>query len=145
MRWVVPALLSVLLVSGCTVTHDVERGPLLEPPPARGGAPLTKDEALALAKDPDIDHAIEELDAHRLAFVLDAPTIAWFEKEGAAVEVSDYLSKRARVDWEGLRGDIDPRTPEEQYIDPRRGFDDWAGFGRRDSYASYRSLDPFSR
>ena len=48
------------------------------------------------------------------------------------------------MNWEGLRGDVDGASPEHEYIDPRRGFDDWAGFGRREGYASFRSRDPFT-
>jgi hypothetical protein len=139
--------LALVVLVGCSTTHETGRAPRLEPPPARSGEPLTKDQALALAKDPDAEQAIDELDAHRLGFVLDAPTIVWFEKEGATPEALDYLSKRTRVDWEGLRGDVDPGTPEAEYIDPRRGFDDWAGFGRHEGFMGLgmRSRDPFAR
>jgi hypothetical protein len=138
-------LLAVLIASGCVAPGDRPRAPGLEPPPARSGAPLERERALAIAQGSDPEQAIEELDGSRFDFVLDAGTIAWFEKEGAPGEVLDYLKKRGSVDWDSLRGDVDPRSPETEAVDPRRGFDDWAGFGRRESYASSGGLDPFTR
>ncbi len=146
MRSILALLLAASLAGCVTTTREVGRAPRLEPPPARGGEPLTREQALELARQDDVEEAIRRLDDSRFAFVLDAGTIGWFERGGATPEALDYLNKRRRVNWEGLRGDVDPRTPESEYIDPRRGFDDWAGFGRRMSYASdFRSRDPFGR
>lgn len=139
------ALAGAALLGGCTVTRETGRAPRLDPPPARAGAALDRDRALALAKEDDSESAIQRLDERRFDFVLDASTIGWFERGGATPEVIDYLKKRRRVNWEGLRGDVDPATPEQEYVDPRRGFEDWAGFGRRESFASFRSRDPFNR
>ena len=41
-------------------------------------------------------------------------------------EVIDYFKKRAAVPWERLRGDVDPLWPGTQYVDPRRGDEDFA-------------------
>lgn len=147
MLWKLAAALLVAgMLGGCVTETRVEgRAPSLEPPPARSGEPLTREQALEMARSEDVEHAISELDASRFGFVLDAATIGWFERQGATPEAIDYLRKRSHVDWEGLRGDVDPGSPEREYIDPRRGFDDWAGFGRRESFTSYRSRDPFAR
>jgi hypothetical protein len=147
MRGVV--LLAALLVAaaplgGCTTTRETGRAPGLEPPPARPGEALTREQALEIARGEDLELAIRLLDERRFAFVLDAAAIGWFERGGATPEAVDYLRKRCRVDWEGLRGDVDPDAPERAYVDPRRGFDDWAGFGRRESFTSPRSRDPFA-
>ena len=140
-----PALLLALALVGCAeYPREVGRAPDLEPPPARDGTPLTRAQAFEIARDADLDEAIQRLDGSRFGFVLDAPTIEWFQRQGAPEEVVDYLKKRRRVDWAQLRGDIDPATPELQYVDPRRGFEDFAGFGFRESYAGYRSLNPFA-
>jgi len=144
MKEVAAALLVAALLSGCATTRETGAAPDLAPPPAREGA-LTREQALELARTLPPERAIRALDERRFGFVLDDGTIGWFEKQGAAEEVVDYLRKRRKVDWEGLRGDVDPTGPEREYIDPRRGFDDWAGFGRRESFTSYRSRDPFGR
>ncbi|MBI3726057.1 hypothetical protein HY251_19175 [bacterium] len=142
-----PNLLAVLAcaaaLSGCAAPAERGVAPDLEPPPARADAPLTKVEALDIVTHArDTDHAVKSLDEHRLAFALDETTFDWFRENGAAPEVIDYLKKRARVDWDGLRGDVDPTAPEGSgYVDPRRGFDDFAGRDRRDF--SPRSVDPF--
>src|SRR5581483_8755553 len=97
-------------LAGCTTTREVGRAPSLEPPPAREGEPLTREQALDIAKSEDAESAIRSLDDHRFQFVLDAPMLGWFERGGATPEALDYLRKRGRVDWDGLRGDVDPRT-----------------------------------
>src|SRR5262245_18717810 len=146
MRWLVLLVVGAALLPGCvTQTRMIGQAPGLEPPPARSGEGITREQALAITREDDSERAIQRLDAARFSFGLDAGTAGWFEREATPAEVVDYLKKPRRVDWEGLRGDVDPATPEREYIDPRRGFDDWAGFGRRESYASTRSRDPFGR
>jgi len=131
-------------VSACAAPREQRVAPDLEPPPARSEPSLTKAQALDLVSGAnDADDAVRSLDTHRLGFSLDPATIDWFKDQGAAPEVIDYLKKRSRVDWDGMRGDIDPRAPEgSEYIDPRRAFDDFAG-DRRDYVSSPRSRDPF--
>ena len=133
-------------LAGCAEPDERASAPHLAPPPARAEAPLTKSDALEIiAHARDADHAVKSLDLHRLAFSLDGTTIDWFKENGAAPEVIDYLKKRARIDWDGLRGDIDPRSPEGSgYVDPRRGFDDFAGSEGRENLRSPRSDDPFA-
>ena len=138
-------LILALLLVGCAEPRSRGSSGMLEPPPARSGTPLSREAALSIAKQPDPELAIESLDEQRIGFALDAPTLEWFRQQGAPSEVLDYLSKRARVDWEGLRGDIDSRTPAGEYADPRRGFDDFAGTARKDSLdTAPRSEDPFN-
>ena len=85
--------------------------PRLAPPPARDVA-LDRDGALHVAqRHADPSDAILELDAHRFEFALDEPALEWFGAQGVEPQVLDYLSKRARVDWESLRGDVDPDGP----------------------------------
>jgi hypothetical protein len=137
------ALLAMLL--GCaSPPRETGRAPDLAPPPAREGA-LSKEDALALSRSLPPERAIRALDEKRFGFVLDDAMIGWFQREGSPEEVVDYLRKRRRVNWEGLRGDVDPSGPEREYIDPRRGFDDWAGTGKRDIFSTERSRDPFAR
>jgi hypothetical protein len=141
----VGALLVAATLVGCSSTREVGRAPALEPPPA-GEIGLTREQALLVARSDDSEQAIRVLDRQRFAFVLDGPTLGWFEREGATPAALDYLRKRAKVNWEGLRGDVDTEAPAAEYIDPRRGFDDWAGFGRRSSFSDgERSRDPFAR
>lgn len=114
---------SVLLgaaLPGCdSAEHDPDRpdgvvlvAPRLDPPPARDGA-LERDAALRLARrQPDPADAIAELDARRFAFALDDATLAWFGQQGVDPAVLDYLKKRAMIDWESLRGDVDPDGPQ---------------------------------
>lgn len=86
--------------------------PRLAPPPARG-APLDREAALAVARRHlDAADAIAELDARRLGFPLDDPALEWFGEQGLEPAVLDYLRKRAKVDWESLRGDVDPDGPQ---------------------------------
>lgn len=85
--------------------------PRLTPPPAKQGA-LDREAALELARGhADPADAIAALDAHRFAFELDEAAITWFGERGVEPEVLDYLRKRSMVDWESLRGDIDPDSP----------------------------------
>ncbi len=78
------------------------------PPPARGPG-LTRAEVVAVARAAeDPAAAIYDLDLQRFAFALDAEALAWLEGQALAPEVVDYLRKRSRVDWEALRGDVDP-------------------------------------
>ncbi|MCW8139039.1 MAG: hypothetical protein KIT58_09065 [Planctomycetota bacterium] len=105
---------SLLVAAGCATTSDhpeVVVAPRLAPPPARGGA-LDRDEALAVAQaHPDPADAIAALDTRRFDFALDAEALAWFGQQGLDPAVMDYLEKRARVDWDALRGDVDPEGP----------------------------------
>ncbi|MEZ6188821.1 MAG: hypothetical protein R3F62_27935 [Planctomycetota bacterium] len=87
------------------------RAPDLEPPPAQAQA-LSPQEVLdrvRAAEDPG--DAVRELDRYPFAFELDAARLAWFDAEGVPPAVADYLAKRAEVDWEALRGDVDPSSP----------------------------------
>lgn len=85
--------------------------PRLAPPPPRDGE-LDRDGALRVARrHPDPADAILELDSRRFGFALDDATLEWFGQQGVEPQVLDYLSKRARVDWESLRGDVDPDGP----------------------------------
>lgn len=111
-------LLTVALAAGgCGTTADdhpdvVAVAPRLAPPPARDGA-LDRDAALRVAQGhADPAEAIAELDTHRFAFALDDATLTWFGQQGLEPAVLDYLHKRSRVDWEALRGDVDPDTPQ---------------------------------
>jgi hypothetical protein len=132
------------LPAGCAVARVTGNAPYLEPPPADRSEPLTRDQVLReIERTKNHEDAIQALDDLRFAFVLDAATIEWFRVHDVAPEVLDYLRKRARVDWEGLRGDIDPRAPEAgDYVDPRFGFEDFAGVQARDH--PERSHDAFS-
>jgi hypothetical protein len=127
------ALLCLLVaLAGCAGPAPTGTAPDLEPPPASSEPPLSRAEVLEVVKgSPDNEQAIRTLDARRFAFALDAATVEWFRDQGVPTEIADYLEKRARVDWDGLRGDIDPSSPEHgEYVDPRRGFDDFAGVQR---------------
>lgn len=86
--------------------------PRLAPPPARDGA-LDAEGALNVTRrHTDPADAIAELDTHRFAFALDEATLTWFGQQGVDPAVLDYLEKRAKVDWEALRGDVDPESPQ---------------------------------
>jgi hypothetical protein len=85
--------------------------PRLAPPPPRDDE-LDREGALRIAlRHTDPADAIVELDSRRFRFALDDPTLAWFGEQGVEPQVLDYLSKRAHVDWESLRGDVDPDGP----------------------------------
>jgi hypothetical protein len=137
--------LALALLAGCAAPGEVPTAPDLAPPPLRGEPALSRDEVLSLAKtSAEPEDAIRTLDDRRLGFALDPVTIEWFRSQEAPTEVVDYLRKRAQVPWERLRGDVDPRRPETEYIDPRRGDEDFAGKDRRELFSSLRSLSPFS-
>lgn len=115
-RYLIGCLLLGLVLGGCGASEPdpdhpddvVLVAPRLAPPPARDGA-LDRDAALAVARrHADPAEAITELDAHRFAFALDAAALAWFGQQGVEPAVMDYLEKRSKVDWEALRGDVDP-------------------------------------
>ena len=140
------AALALLFLAGCTAPRPPGRAPALEPPPLRSSAPLSREDVLRLvAEAEDPERAIQTLDERRFEFALDAATVEWFKNQGIPPEVLDYLRKRARIDWEGLRGDVDPDSPEVgEYVDPRRGFEDFGGSHRREQFTSLRSRDPFT-
>lgn len=71
---------------------------------------LSKEEALrVIVEAGDGEEAIRRLDGKRLAFALDDEGLAWFADHGVPLEVMDYLTKRARVDYDDLRRG-EPRT-----------------------------------
>lgn len=83
------------------------RPPRLAPPPARGRG-LDEAEVVALARrHADPRDAIDALDQRRFGFALDEPALERLSGQQLGEEIMDYLRKRARVDWEALRGDID--------------------------------------
>lgn len=86
--------------------------PRLDPPPPRGDA-LDRPGVVRIAQaSADPADAIVELDTRRFAFTLDDAAIEWFRGEGVDSQVLDYLRKRAAVDWDALRGDVDPDGPQ---------------------------------
>ncbi|MCO5169766.1 MAG: hypothetical protein M9894_25800 [Planctomycetes bacterium] len=112
---------SVLVALGCAAADHPDpdapaRGelvvaPRLDPPPARRGA-LEREDVLALARShADPADAIAALDVRRFGFPLDDDALDWFGQQGVDPAVMDYLVKRARVDWDALRGDVDPDGP----------------------------------
>ncbi|MCA8921340.1 MAG: hypothetical protein KDD82_05995 [Planctomycetes bacterium] len=114
------AILIVLLL-GCATgdpAHDhpdadpePARAPALEPPPAARRR-LSPEDVLAIARAAeDPGAAVRELDRYPFAFELTQERQGWFAQQGIPGEVADYLEKRAEVDWEALRGDVDPATP----------------------------------
>jgi hypothetical protein len=145
-RRLAPAVLALGLV-GCASPQrqEIRSAPDLAPPPLRGDPPVSREEALRiLDESPDVESGILALDNRRLGFALDAGTIEWFRAHGAPSEAVDYLRKRAAVPWEGLRGDVDPYSPEKvEYVDPRRSDEDFAGKDARELFTSLRSLNPF--
>lgn len=89
------------------------RAPGLEPPPDRGGPGLSRDQVLVVARGhEDAAEAIAVLDQTRFTFRLDAGAVRWFGGQGLDPAVLDYLDKRSRIDWDALRGDIDPDAPD---------------------------------
>ncbi len=89
------------------------RAPGLEPPPDRGGPGLSRDQVLTVARGhEDPADAIAVLDQTRFTFRLDAGAVRWFGGQGLDPALLDYLDKRSRIDWDALRGDVDPDAPE---------------------------------
>ena len=87
------------------------RAPALEPPPAQPTALEPEDVLRVVAQARDPGAAVRELDRYPFAFELSDERQGWFVRQGVPGEVADYLAKRAEVDWEDLRGDVDPTTP----------------------------------
>jgi hypothetical protein len=89
-------------------TPETAEAPRLAPPPAEGDA-IGREEVVRLARaHAEPDDAIRALDARRFAFALDDAALTWLGRQGLEPQVLDYLNKRAKVDWEALRGDIPP-------------------------------------
>lgn len=89
------------------------RAPGLEPPPDRGGPGFSRDQVLVVARGhEDPADAIAVLDQTRFTFRLDAGAVRWFGAQGLDPAVVDYLDKRSRIDWDALRGDVDPDAPD---------------------------------
>lgn len=89
------------------------RAPGLEPPPDRGGPGFSRDQVLSVARGhDDAADAIAVLDQTRFTFRLDAGAVRWFGGQGLDPAVLDYLDKRSRIDWDALRGDVDPDAPD---------------------------------
>jgi hypothetical protein len=93
------------------------RAPGYDPPPAAERR-LDRAEVLSEATSREPDGAIAFLDRHPFDFDLENE-LGWFTEQGLAPEVLDYLSKRSRVDWESLRGDVDPDRDRQQDQEPR--------------------------
>ena len=55
--------------------------------------------------------AIATLDARPFEFELDGEALEWFGERDLAPPVLDYLEKRSKIDWDALRGDVDPAGP----------------------------------
>ncbi len=139
------ALVLAFALGGCASPEGQPAAPALDPPPLRGDPALSREEVRELigaAAEPE--DAIRQLDDRRLGFALDPATIEWFRTHDAPDEVIDYFKKRAAVPWERLRGDVDPLWPGTQYVDPRRGDEDFAGRDQRELFSSLRSLSPFT-
>ncbi|MBL4848693.1 MAG: hypothetical protein JKY65_24490 [Planctomycetes bacterium] len=83
-----------------------DSGPRLRAAPAAARR-LDRDEVLSEAASREPDDAIAFLDRYPFDFDLEQE-LEWFRTQEMASEVLDYLSKRARIDWESLRGDVDP-------------------------------------
>lgn len=89
--------------------------PRLEPPPPKPGA-LSEARVLELSsRAQDAADAIRLIDARPLAFPLDQEHLDRLGAAGIDPDVLDYLRRRARVDWESLRGDIPDPPPEGEY------------------------------
>lgn len=98
-------LLAASLLVGCAAPPR-GRAPDLDPPPARAER-LTRAQVLALGQRGEPEEAIEELDRYPFGFDLRA-ALPELERAALPPAVLDYLRKRSRVDWEALRGEVDP-------------------------------------
>lgn len=87
------------------------RAPALEPPPAAQRTLQPADVLEIVRQAPDPGAAVRELDRYPFGFELSQEQQGWFVRHGVSGEVADYLAKRAEVDWEALRGDVDPASP----------------------------------
>tara|TARA_R110002072_G_scaffold65971_4_gene163091 strand:+ start:936 stop:1235 length:300 start_codon:yes stop_codon:yes gene_type:complete len=87
------------------------RAPALDPPPAAERR-LDREEVVREARKRAPGPAIAYLDRYPFDFELSSE-LSWLRTQEMAPEVVDYLEKRARVDWEALRGDIDPDQGRE--------------------------------
>jgi hypothetical protein len=86
--------------------------PRLEPPPP-GPDALSEAQVLEIARQaPDAADAIREIDLRPLAFPLDPEHLDALGREGIDPDVLEYLRRRAKVDWESLRGDIPEPDPD---------------------------------
>lgn len=89
----------------------VSVAPPLEPPPPAPGS-LTEEQVLELSRSSsEPEEAIRRIDSRPLAFPLDAAHLDALGREGIDPDVLDYLRRRARIDWETLRGDIPNSGP----------------------------------
>lgn len=109
------AVALAVALAGCVETEPeptvVVVAPTLAPPPS-SRIRLSREQALEIAQGSDDPaDAIEILDSRPFGFDLDESAIGWFGAQGVAPAVMDYLRKRSKVDWEALRGDVDPGTP----------------------------------
>jgi hypothetical protein len=110
-RALAAGLLAALLCSalGCGDPEPDPVPPAYEPPPASGESLQPEDVVTISAEAEDPADAIARLDRHSFGFELDAAALEWLEPQ-VPVEVQDYLRKRAQVDWEALRGGVDPEV-----------------------------------
>lgn len=110
----------VLLIAGGLLgcaSGPSTRAPALDPPPAAERR-LDREAVVAEAKARDPDAAIAHLDRYPFEFEL-SEELEWLRAQELAPEVLDYLEKRSRVDWEALRGDIDPEGGRDSADEPR--------------------------
>lgn len=117
-----PLLLLTLTLCACAEPGELEPAPGPAPravappyqPPPAAAEPIDRAELLELARAHPPDEVIAKVDRHPLAFALDEGALSELEGQGLPAEVLDYLRKRARVDWESLRGEVDPeRDPPD--------------------------------
>ena len=109
----IPGLLIALGLTGCAGPEPgvVVVAPPLAPPPSENKR-LSRERVVAIAqKANDPGDAIATLDTRPFAFELDAPTLEWLAGQGLSPQVLDYLHKRSRIDWDSMRGDVDPSGP----------------------------------
>lgn len=91
----------------------VSVAPPLEPPPPAPGS-LTEEQVLELSRSSSgPEEAIRRIDSRPLAFPLDQEHLDGLGRAGIDPDVLDYLRRRARIDWETLRGDIPDPGPRD--------------------------------
>ena len=101
---------------GCVIEPEPEPSvvvvaPPLAPPPSDSQR-LSRERVVAISqKADDPADAIAVLDNRPFAFELDAAGLKWLGEQGLSPQVLDYLEKRSRIDWDALRGDVDPLGP----------------------------------
>lgn len=110
------ALVTAALCAACA-SQPTRRAPALDPPPAAERR-LDREAVVREAQARTPDKAIAHLDRYPFDFEL-SEELPWLRAQEMAPEVVDYLEKRSRVDWEALRGDIDPDRGRDAEGAPR--------------------------